>query len=145
MSLSTHAAAAKAIRTELKKNGIAARVTCKSYSGGSSVSVNVADQAPWIMEEIKTFCNKFQMGHFNGMEDIYEYSNCSDLPQVKFVFVQNNYSEAVEKEARTYIESRLEVAKFSQYDLQRETFSYLCGDSQLGCYFKKPVIKLSRV
>lgn len=141
MTISTHAAAAKAIRTELKKNGIQARVTCKSYSGGDSVSVSINNQAPWVVAKIENFCNQYQMGHFNGMEDLYEYSNTSDLPQVKFVFVNNNYSDDVKKEAREYIESRLEIEKFSEYDLQREAFGYLNGSSQIGCFFKKPVIK----
>jgi len=94
MTTSTHAAAAKAIRTELKKNGIKAKVRSSSFSMGNSVNVTVYNQLPQAMKEIEAFCNRFQYGHFNGMEDIYEYSNRNeDLPQVKFVSVNNEISE----------------------------------------------------
>ena len=100
MTLSTHAAAAKAIRTELKKNGIKARVTCDSYSMGSSVRVELENEAPWTVKAITSFVNKFQYGHFNGMEDIYEYSNNrEDIPQVKFVFVENNFTDELKQKA----------------------------------------------
>ena len=37
-------------------------------------------------EQVTKFTNKYQYGHFNGMEDIYEYSNnIEGLPQTKYV------------------------------------------------------------
>lgn len=141
MTISTRAAAAKAIRNELKKNGIKARVTCKSYSGGDSVRVSVSNQAPWVMAKINDFCNQYQMGHFNGMEDIYEYSNTSDLPQVKFVFVDNNFSDEVKNEARAHIEKTIEIEKFAEFDIQRLVWAYLTDGFNNEGYFKKPFIK----
>ena len=54
--------------------------TSQTYSGGSSVDVNVSygggesiDQN--VFEMISEFSNKFKAGSFNGMEDIYEYNN----------------------------------------------------------------------
>jgi len=90
MSLSTHAQAAKMIRTELKKRGIKARVIASSASMTSSVDVYVCNQPKEVFEEIESFANKFQYGHFDGMTDCYEYSNTDEnLPQVKFVFCYN--------------------------------------------------------
>ena len=37
-------------------------------------------------DKISDICMPYQYGHFNGMEDIYEYSSMiPGLPQVKFV------------------------------------------------------------
>ena len=53
--------------------------TSKTYSGGSSVDVNVSysngesiDQN--VFEQIDTFANQFKAGSFNGMIDMYEYN-----------------------------------------------------------------------
>lgn len=96
--LSPHAAAAKAIRAELKKNGIKAKVRSSSFSMGNSVSVTVFDQTPMTMREIESYCNQFQYGHFDGMQDLYEHSNRrEDIPQVKFVSVTNERSESTKQ------------------------------------------------
>ena len=43
--------------------------------------------------------DKYQYGHFNGMEDIYEYTNSrADIPQVKYLFVNNGMSDAKKQE-----------------------------------------------
>lgn len=144
MALSEHAQTAATIRKELKKHGVKGRVTCKSYSGGSSVTVSLPGVAPWIAEKVSQFANQFRYGHFNGMEDIYEHSNTNnDLPQVKFVFVNNNFTQEQIDQARQEVEGMLQLDRFSEYDIQREVYSYMNGSSQLGCFFKKPLIKLS--
>lgn len=92
--ISTHAAAAKAIRQYMKANGIVGSATSESYSMGSSVNVYVTDMAPATYETLSTFVKQFQYGNFNGMEDIYEYSNDrKDLPQVKYAFTNNKISD----------------------------------------------------
>jgi len=135
--ISEHAAAAKAIRTELKKHGIKAKVRADSYSMGSSVNIYLNDIPPHILEPIKTFCNQYQYGHFNGMEDIYEMSNNNqDLPQVKFVFVNNKYSNETYQEAWTELRNRLQgMDQYDEdyeraccsYEPQHETYKYLTG------------------
>lgn len=102
--ISDHAAAGKLIRAELKKQGIKASVRGQSYSGGDSITVRIdvqqADRVlvPAAQEAIQAFCRQFEMGTFNGMEDIYEYTNRNDdLPQVKFVFVQFEYGDLEQK------------------------------------------------
>ena len=93
--ISHHAAAAKAIRAELKKHGVAGTVRASSYSGGSSVTVTLTDELPATVDAVRAFAGQFQYGHFDGMTDGYEYSNSrDDIPQVRFVFVQNEISEA---------------------------------------------------
>ncbi|MEM9151636.1 MAG: LPD29 domain-containing protein [Cyanobacteria bacterium P01_F01_bin.3] len=98
--ISTHAAAAKAIRTELKKHNISAKVRCSSYTGGDSVTVSLSNELPATVDAVKVFADQFQAGHFDGMTDMYEYSNNrADIPQVKFVFVQNDYSNEIKQAA----------------------------------------------
>jgi glyceraldehyde-3-phosphate dehydrogenase/erythrose-4-phosphate dehydrogenase len=82
-----HALAAKAIRKELKEKipGVKFRVRSESFSMGNAVDVywngEGTDEA-----EISEVISKYQEGHFDGMTDTYEMSNCrDDIPQVKFV------------------------------------------------------------
>ncbi len=151
MTISTHAAAAKAIRTELKKFNIPARVTCKSYSGGDSVDVYTTDLPPYTVEAITLFAKQFQMGNFNGMEDIYEYSSVNnDLPQVKFVFINNKYSKEVRQAAWDELRERLEgMDKFSpdvdaayEYEASSQLHRYMNGSQKDFMFsgFAKPHI-----
>lgn len=89
--LSTVAKAAKLIRAELKETfpTIKFRVKSQNYTGGDSVNVH------WNMgpttDEVKKITNKYQYGHFNGMEDIYEFSNSIEgLPQTKYLFTNRH-------------------------------------------------------
>ena len=89
------AQAAAAIKAELKLIGIKARVKSSNFSMGNSVSVTVTDQPPSKLKEIEQLCKKYQYGHFNGMEDIYEYSNSrDDIPQSKYVSVDHEMTES---------------------------------------------------
>lgn len=93
-TLSTAANAAKAIREELKTTfpGIKFSVTSENYSGGDSVNIKWEDGP--TSDEVQTISRKYQQGQFNGMEDIYEYSNtCTDIPQSKYVFENRSMSE----------------------------------------------------
>ena len=123
--ISNHAAAAKMIRAELKKNNIKATVRASSYSMGSSITVTIKqDVLPATREAIESFSNKFQYGHFDGMQDLYEYSNSrDDLPQVKFVFVNCEYSEELKAEARA------EAAKwgYKEYELDQAAWRIING------------------
>jgi uncharacterized protein YfcZ (UPF0381/DUF406 family) len=89
--------AAKAIRIELKAAfpSIKFRVTSESYSMGDNVNISWTDGP--TLESVEKITKKYQYGHFDGMEDIYEDSNVrKDIPQSKFVFVNRNMSEATE-------------------------------------------------
>lgn len=119
------AKAAAMIRKELKANGINAKVTSKNYSMGSSVNVRInQDITPAAKKEIETFCNKFQYGHFDGMQDLYEYSNSrDDLPQAKYVFLDVNYSDEIKAEAQALAESW----GYEGYEAERQAWSLLNG------------------
>lgn len=91
----TAAKAAKLIRQELKEKypNKKFKVTSQTYSGGSSVNVtnfNGFGSREEVEEMDRNVTRKYEAGSFNGMEDIYEYTNRNDdLPQVKFVFLYN--------------------------------------------------------
>ena len=94
--LSEAAKAAKEIRQFIKTKGIKARVTSKNYSMGNSVNVHVTDQTPEVMAMLHDNLDKYQYGDFNGMEDIYEYTNSQpDIPQTKYLFINNDWSDGI--------------------------------------------------
>lgn len=97
--ISRHAAAAKAIRQDLKKAfGIVKfEVRSQAYSGGTSVRVDWVDGP--TTEQVREIVGKYQYGGYNWMGDIYENTNSRiDLPQVKFVQWQREISEKTKKE-----------------------------------------------
>jgi len=100
----TRVNAAKMIRQFIKQKypkQFKSWVKSESYSGGSSINVNLCnfdgtpiDEA--IFNEIETFSKSLKAGWFNGMIDSYEYneSSKSDIGTLinmytKFVFVSN--------------------------------------------------------
>jgi hypothetical protein len=138
---SNHAAAAQMIRAELKKNGIKASVRSESYSMGSSVRVKLLqDVGPAARKEIEEFAGQFQYGHFDGMQDLYEYSNKrSDLPQVKFVFIDIEYSDEIKQAARDYI------ANISGIEAhERDHYEYMALRGSWGDFWsaRKPRVRL---
>jgi hypothetical protein len=87
---SRSAQTAAAIRTELKSAfpGIKFRVT----SDTSSVNIEYFDGVK--RERVERVVCKYEMGRFDSMSDIYEYTNSrSDIPQVKYVFVRREMSD----------------------------------------------------
>lgn len=123
---SNHAAAAKAIRDELKRLDLKCKVTSKCYSGGTSITARVyADLPPKGRDAIIDFANQYQYGNFNGMTDSYEYSNKqTDLPQVKFVFVEFEYSDEIKQAVKEYIDN---INGIPEYDRQRYYYMALNG------------------
>ena len=102
--LSTHAAAAKLIRKEIKARGLKARVTSQTYSGGNSVHIAFEDLKPSVFDSIESFCNQFQYGSFDGMTDSYNYDNRNDeLPQVRFVTATNTPSDTMREMIYTFL------------------------------------------
>ena len=94
---------AKIIRKELKKNGIKGTVRSSNYSGGNSVRVSTEELPPWTIQKIEEFCSSYKAGHFNGMEDIYEYNSDRTGPTVHFIFVENRYSEETRQECWSWM------------------------------------------
>lgn len=98
---SSHAATAAAIRAELKTKfpGFKFSVTSECFSMGDSVHISWTDGPQ--CESVNKFVSKYQYGHFNGMEDIYENSNMrEDIPQAKYVQTQRGINpEIIDKVA----------------------------------------------
>ncbi len=111
--LSTHAAAAKAIRTDLKRHfpNTRFKVRADSFAGGDAVDISWTDGPH--PDAVKSITHRYQVGHFDGMTDCYEYSNRrADLPQVSYVMERRSFSVAV-------TESVLEdVNRLYGYDLE---------------------------
>ena len=94
--LSRYARAGQMIRSFMREQGIAGSVTGQSYAGGSSINIHVEDTPPAALQALERFARQFEYGSFNDMEDIYEYNNVNDdLPQVSYVFVNNNISNGL--------------------------------------------------
>lgn len=92
----TAAITAAQIRNDLKNAfpGIKFSVRSETYSGGNFVNVEYFDGIDH--KRVEKLLAKYQQGHFNGMEDIYENSNLrDDVPQVKYLFVRREMSDAV--------------------------------------------------
>lgn len=91
---------AQIIRKHLKANGIDAKVVSKNYSGGNSVSVYTKDLLPATQQLIGEYISQFEYGHFDGMTDCYYASNVrNDIPQVRFVFLWNEYTTSLKQKA----------------------------------------------
>ena len=100
---STQALCAKAVRKELKALGVKAdHVRSEGFAGGDAVRVQFTDIPHPKRVPIENALNKYQYGHFNGMEDIYEYSNRNDkIPQVKYMSITFKASDEVKQKALT--------------------------------------------
>lgn len=95
---SSHAACAAAIKQELTAlyPHIKFSVKSESFSMGDSVDVSYTDGP--ASAEIDGIIKKYQYGHFNGMDDLYENTNSrDDIPQSKYVSCRREMSKEVEE------------------------------------------------
>jgi hypothetical protein len=91
---STAALCAKAVRKELKEKfpGIKFSVRSDNFTGGDAVRVSWYDGPTY--DEVDTLLTKYQYGHFDGMQDLYEFSNVrADIPQTKYLTCSRHMSE----------------------------------------------------
>lgn len=99
--LTRAAMAAKAIREDLKKAfpKITFRVRSNNYSMGDSVYIDW-ENGP-TTKSVDDLVMKYQYGSFDGMRDIYEYTNSrDDIPQTKYVMTQRSLSDERRAELR---------------------------------------------
>lgn len=95
--LSKTAECSKAIREELKKEfpGVKFKVNSES---GSAINIHYVDGPSY--ELVDKIVSKYEMGHFDGMTDMYEYDNSrEDIPQVSYVFTTREISLEYGEEA----------------------------------------------
>lgn len=131
-TISTAANTSKAIRQDLKTNfpNTTFKVTSSNYSGGNSVHISWEDGP--TTAEVEAFTGKYQQGHFNGMDDIYEYSNVQDgLPQVKYVQEQRSISDA----------SKEILLPFAQQLFEKEDYGCHNAENLLYRLFSKSSFK----
>jgi hypothetical protein len=79
-----------AIQEEFKKEfkGLKIRARSSNFANGNSVTVYANFKCQADLDRAHSLAAKYQYGHFDGMTDMYEYSNPrSDIPQAKFVSV----------------------------------------------------------
>ena len=92
--MSSQAKCAKEIRKELKETFPNTKFSVKSegFAGGNSVYIHWTDGP--TSEKVDEITKKYQYGSFNGMNDLYEFSNDrKDLPQAKYVMTARNTSK----------------------------------------------------
>lgn len=107
-TISEHAAAAKQCRAFVKSLGLTGSTTSDSYSMGSSIRVRVNNATKEQQKQISDFCAQYQYGHFDGMQDIYETTNRrNDLPQVKYVFTEFDFSDDLKQAAYEWARAHL--------------------------------------
>jgi len=95
-NLSGYALGAKNLKIELKKAfpDIKFSVKSESYAGGCSIHVNWVDGPS--REAVEKYANKYQEGSFDGMNDLYTYSDqvWSDVfGGAKYVFCDREITE----------------------------------------------------
>lgn len=101
-TLSTHAAAAKAIRAELKINFPGIKFSVRSDY--NSIKAYWTDGP--TTDSVQKFIDKYEYGSFDGMTDSYTADNVrEDIPQVKFVFTQRTMSDATEQNIIEWIKA----------------------------------------
>lgn len=117
--ISEHAAAAKAIRAELKKAFPTVKFSVRSecFSMGDAVRISYTDGP--TTKEVQTIVGKYQYGTFNGMEDIYENDNMVEgLPQTKYVQVSRDSSP----------EMKRKIAEMLGVDSSDQFARHQCGE-----------------
>lgn len=128
--MATQAAlAAKALKQEIKAlfPGLKFSVRSENYANGCSVNVGYTDQPPHIHKAISSLAAKYQYGHFDGMNDIYEYTNVKDMPQAKFVFCRNDMSAEMREEIKAYFQSHYSQEDINSFNGGDKIWMLFCG------------------
>jgi len=96
--LSEAAQVSKLLKAKAKSLGLEVRASSKNFSGGNSVDIKVLKGSDKSFNELKEYSTQFKEGHFDGMNDIYEYSNSrDDIPQTKYLFIDDDRASEILK------------------------------------------------
>jgi hypothetical protein len=96
--LSKAAQVSKLLKAKAKSLGLEVRASSKNFSGGNSVDIKVLKGSDKSFNELKEYSSQFKEGHFDGMNDIYEYSNSrDDIPQTKYLFIDDDRASEILK------------------------------------------------
>ena len=96
--LSKAAQVSKLLKAKAKSLGLEVKASSKNFSGGNSVDIKVLKGSDKSFNELKEYSSQFKEGHFDGMNDIYEYSNSrDDIPQTKYLFIDDDRASEILK------------------------------------------------
>lgn len=140
-TLSPAALAAKEIRVILNKQfpNTKFRVRSDNFSMGDSVDVEWTDGP--TSEAVDKHIAHYQYGNFNGMEDIYEYTNRrDDIPQTKYLHTDRNISADVYKNIVAELNEKwgwnLQV-EVNQYGSAHVTNDFHTGSDWASSYIRR--------
>lgn len=114
---------AKEIRVELKKAFPQIKFTVRSsnFAGGNAVDIRYENGVP--VKDIEKITDKYQYGHFNGMEDIYEYSNNrEDIAQAKYIMVQREISQEIREAVKQEVAKKFGIVDSSDEQEWQKVF-----------------------
>ena len=114
-------AAAKNLRSQLKKAfpGVKFSVTTDRFSGGDSLRVAWTDGP--AVDRVSEIASQYKAGHFNGYEDLYEYSRSAwteAFGDAKYVSTSRDYSPQI----AAWLAAD-DIAGPARYEAQRERHS----------------------
>lgn len=122
--MTIHAMCAKQIRQDLKKAfpEIKFSVRSESFAGGDAINITYENGIPEC--KIEEVVEKYIAGHYNSMEDIYEYKKNEDnIPRVKYLHVCRELSP--DKQAQ--LEGEF-IREYCLKDFTLETFHKKFGN-----------------
>jgi len=100
------ALAAQALRAELKKVFPSTKFSVRSqtYTGGDSINVGyeLTETSP-TPEQVSHIANKYQEGHFDGMQNMYIQDPDFEGVGAKYVFVQADTSALMERHKEAFL------------------------------------------
>jgi len=91
---------AQTIRKELKDKFPNIKFSVRTRR--NAIDIEYSNSIP--ENKIKEVVSKYEMGHFDGMDDSYKYTNTrDDIPQVNYVFIRRNISDDIYKKVEDQI------------------------------------------
>lgn len=122
--LSRVARVSKAIRQDLKALRIKASVKSSSGTWTDVVRIYLSNERPEVVDKVNKMVAKYKAGYFDGMNDIYEYTNNGDMA-VEYIFVENKIDEDIWDKAKRYLKDK----GYSDEMIENDLFKVV-----RGCY-----------
>ena len=119
--LTPAAQVAKLLKAKAKSLKLEVKASSKNFSGGNSVDIKVLKGSDKSFNELKEYSSQFKSGHFDGMNDIYEYSNSrDDIPQTKYLFIDDDRAT--------------QILEYYDENIFRTEKKWMWFDNELRCY-----------
>jgi len=128
VKISKYALGAKNIREELKRAfpGIKFKVRSEGYSGGCSIDIHWTDGP--AQSEVEKITGKYEQGHFDGMQDLYEYDHNNVWPDVfggaRHVMEDRAYSTAFIQRIANKLGVQVTFDQYGAYACQEDNGNY---------------------